>query len=448
MQKIHPLALFRLTVLGPLASRDHLSKGEIKSVIQDLAAKSYAIPNSKRVHLSAASIERWYYAWKRGGVDALGPKLRSDRGQSHLPLATQDAILVAKRDKPSRSINQLIRILEMEHTVGKGHLSRSSVYRILKSQSLSARIIQTPETIERRSFVAEYAGQIWQGDVLHGPKIVINGRYQKTYLVSLMDDASRLITHSEFRLGETALDIQAVLKQALLKRGIPNRIILDNGSAYRSGDLQSICARLQIRLVFCRPYTPQGKGKLERWHSRIRSEFLNELDLQKISTLADLNARLWAYLDQIYHVTKHEGLEMDLTPIERWRIDLPHVRQLGVLASQIDEMFYHRMQRQVRKDGCVSINGKWFEVPYALTEQKVQVVFDPETDVAKWVESEHGQRLGDAMILDKVHNTHRKRQRPTTEHVGVQSVPSTSNPIELAYAQQQSSLIINQSKEI
>ena len=363
MQKIHPLALFRLTVLGPLASRDHLSKGEIKSVIQDLAAKSYAIPNSKRVHLSAASIERWYYAWKRGGVDALGPKLRSDRGQSHLPLATQDAILVAKRDKPSRSINQLIRILEMEHTVGKGHLSRSSVYRILKSQSLSARIIQTPETIERRSFVAEYAGQIWQGDVLHGPKIVINGRYQKTYLVSLMDDASRLITHSEFRLGETALDIQAVLKQALLKRGIPNRIILDNGSAYRSGDLQSICARLQIRLVFCRPYTPQGKGKLERWHSRIRSEFLNELDLQKISTLADLNARLWAYLDQIYHVTKHEGLEMNLTPIERWRIDLPHVRQLGVLASQIDEMFYHRVQRQVRKDGCVSINGKWFEVP-------------------------------------------------------------------------------------
>ena len=139
---------------------------------------------------------------------------------------------------------------------------------------------------------------------------------------------------------------------------------------------------------------------------------------------------------------------MNLTPIERWRIDLPHVRQLGVLASQIDEMFYHRVQRQVRKDGCVSINGKWFEVPYALTEQKVQVVFDPETDVAKWVESEHGQRLGDAMILDKVHNTHRKRQRPTTEHVGVQSVPSTSNPIELAYAQQQSSLIINQSKEI
>jgi transposase InsO family protein len=442
MKQIHPIALFRLTVLGPLASRDHFSQGELKSIIQDLASKTYTIPNSKRVHLSEASIERWYYAWKYGGVDALAPASRSDLGQSHLPLAIQDAILAAKRAKPSRSINQLIRLLEMDHTVGKGHLSRSRVYRVLKSHALSTRIMQTPETIERRSFEAEHAGQIWQGDVLHGPKVTINGKYRKTYLVSLMDDASRLIVHSEFRLGETALDIQAVLKQALLKRGVPNRIILDNGSAYRAGDLQTICARLQIRLVFCRPYTPQGKGKLERWHSRIRSEFINELDLQKIGQLADLNARLWAYLDQIYHVIVHEGLENKLTPLERWRKDLLHVRQLGLLASQIDEIFYHRVTRQVRKDGCVSINGKWFEVPYELTGQLVQVVFDPETNTAKWVESEDGKRLGDVALLDKMHNTHRKRQRPMHEPAVMQLSPSTSNAIELAYAKQLASLTI------
>jgi hypothetical protein len=39
--------------------------------------------------------------------------------------------------------------------------------------------------------------------------------------VSLFDDASRLLTHSAFCLGETALDIEGVLKQALLKRGRP-----------------------------------------------------------------------------------------------------------------------------------------------------------------------------------------------------------------------------------
>jgi transposase InsO family protein len=447
MKQIHPVALFRLTVLGPLASRDRFSSGELKIIIKDLAEKTYAIPNSKRVYLSETSIERWYYAWKKGGIDALAPLSRKDNGQSQLSSAIQEAILNAKRDKPSRSINQLIRLLEMNLTVGKGQLSRSSVYRVLKYNKLTARIVQTPETIERRSFVAEHCGQIWQGDVLHGPKVVIKGQYQKTYLVSFMDDASRLIVHSEFRLSETALDIQSVLKQALLKRGIPNRIILDNGSAYRSGDLQAICARIQIRLVFCRPYAPQGKGKLERWHSRIRSEFLDELDLQKISSLSDLNARLWAYLDQIYHITAHEGLENHLTPIERWRNDLVHVRQLGTWATQIDEMFYHREQRQVRKDGCVSINGQWFEVPYELTGEKVLVVFDPETNEAKWVESLEGKRLGQAVLLDKMRNTNRKRQRPTQSSTTTQPYALTPNTVELAYALQQASLLVQPSQE-
>jgi hypothetical protein len=36
----------------------------------------------------------------------------------------------------------------------------------------------------------------------------------------LIDDASRLVAHSAFCLGETALDIEGVLKQALLRRGV------------------------------------------------------------------------------------------------------------------------------------------------------------------------------------------------------------------------------------
>ena len=76
--------------------------------------------------------------------------------------------------------------------------------------------VSLPE--ERRRFSAEFAGSIWYGDVLHGPRLPLGGRVRKTYLVSLIDDASRLIAHSAFCLGETALDIEGVLKQALLKR--------------------------------------------------------------------------------------------------------------------------------------------------------------------------------------------------------------------------------------
>ncbi|WP_244137479.1 integrase catalytic domain-containing protein [Burkholderia pyrrocinia] len=45
-----------------------------------------------------------------------------------------------------------------------------------------------------------------------------------------------------------------MLKQALLRRGIPRMIVVDNGAAYRAATLQTICADLGIRLVHCQPY--------------------------------------------------------------------------------------------------------------------------------------------------------------------------------------------------
>jgi putative transposase len=63
---IHPVALFRLSVLGPLASREELERGEIKSLIREVASRTYSIPNSNRIRIAEGTIEAWYYAWKRG----------------------------------------------------------------------------------------------------------------------------------------------------------------------------------------------------------------------------------------------------------------------------------------------------------------------------------------------------------------------------------------------
>jgi len=439
MNDIDPIALFRLSVLGPLASRDRLQPGELKRLVRQLAATTYHIPNSTRVRLSEATIQRWYYAWKRGGIEALAPRIRRDRGHSQLPPTLQQAILNAKQANPARSINTIIRLLEHQGTVGKGQLARSSVHRLLKQHQLSTRQPAPVTTIERRRFVAEHINDLWQGDVLHGPTITLAGRRRKLYLVSLMDDASRLITHSEFRLGETALDIQAVLKQALLKRGIPHRLLLDNGAAYRSRELQAICARLKIRVIYCRPYQPQAKGKIERWHARFRQEFLAECDCSSLDSLDDINARLWAYLDHVYHPTAHTGLEGQ-SPQQRWRQQITHVRSLGVLVHTLDDLFDHRQPRRVRNDGCVSFQGHAYEVPYELCGQLVRVVFDPHTQQVKSIESMTGQRLGDAVPVDPIHNHYRRRRRPTTtqEHNPSNTV---GNAIELAYQDYQKTLL-------
>lgn len=434
MKEIDPKALFRLSVLGPLVSRERLEHGELQQILRELAQREYAIPGSRRRYLGEKTIQAWFYAWRREGIAGLVPKARTDRGQSKLSPPIQEAILAAKRDNPRRSIRQIQRLLEAAGTVARDTLSRSAIHRLLQQQGLSRITGSASLPEEKRSFTAASAGAIWYGDVMHGPRVTLKGQLRKTYLVSLIDDASRLITHSAFCLGETALDIEGVLKQALLKRGVPVKIVVDNGAAYRAHTLQGICARLAIHLIFCRPYAPEGKGKLERWHRTFRDQFLSELDDRHVTHLDDLNARLWAWLEQVYHRTPHAGLD-GLTPLARYQQDLAKIRSLGPLATRIDDLFLHRINRYVRKDGTVSYLGARFEVPFELAGKTIRLVVDPHAGTVLGVENESGERLGSATPLDMLANLKRVRRKPAPVDSGPGRDRAATNLVELAYQQ-------------
>jgi transposase InsO family protein len=434
---LHPDALFRLMVLGPLASRGELKRGEVSTIIRELSSKAYDIPNSRRTYLSPETIKRWYYDWIRGGIDALQPKVRMDKGSTQLSPSVQSKLLELKQDNPSRSINLMITMIESSGLVSKGTVARASVHRFLQQLQLSKRILPSVNTIEHRSFVAERAGELWQGDVLHGPSIQTKDGMRKTYLVSLMDDASRLLAHSAFCFGETALDIESVLKQAVLKRGRPYKLLVDNGAAYKSGTLQAICARLEIRLIYCRPYSPEGKGKLERFHRTFREQFLNELDLNRVANIDELNARLWAWIESVYHTRPHAGLDMlgtneHQTPVGRWRQDLSHVRPLTTsIAERLDDIFCHYVVRTVRKDGSVSWEGNCFEVHHNLVGEKVTLVVDPHTQTILRVENSIGDNLGEAHPIDRIANMDRKRQRP--HHEETNTIQPSESMVEMVH---------------
>ena len=432
MNEIDPKTLFRLSVLGPIVSRERLERGELQRIIRELAQREYAIPGSQRRHLSEKTLQAWYYLWRKKGIEGLSPQPRCDRGQSKLAPELQEAILAAKRENPRRSIRQIRKLLESAGQVARGSLSRSAIHRLLQTHSLSRPSDSASLPEEHRSFVAESAGAIWYGDVMHGPRVPVQGKLRKSYLVSLLDDASRLVAHSAFCLGETALDIEGVLKQAVLKRGLCHKLIVDNGAAYRAATLQGICARLGIVLIHCRPYSPTAKGKLERWHRTLREQFLSELDERHIGDLADLNARLWAWVEEVYHRTPHAGLG-GLTPLARYQQDLPKIRSLGARAAQLDAIFLHRISRFVRKDGTVSYQGKRFEVAYELSGKTVQLVVDPHAQTVVGVEDKQGKSLGLATDLDALANQFRHRRKPQPQAVSTPQPRTGPNLVELAY---------------
>ncbi len=170
----------------------------MQTIIRVLASKEYAIPGSDRRFLGEKTIEAWYYAWRAHGINGLIPQQRTDRGVSKLPVTVQEALLAAKRENPRRSIRQLKILLENAGLVARDNLSRSVIHRFLQQHGLSRPTGSSSIPVEHRRFVAEHANSIWYGDVMHGPTLTLKTGRCKVFLVSLMDDASRLLAHSAF----------------------------------------------------------------------------------------------------------------------------------------------------------------------------------------------------------------------------------------------------------
>jgi len=140
--------------------------------------------------------------------------------------------------------------------------------------------------------------------------------------------------------------------------------------------------------------------------------------------------------------TPHHGLD-GVTPLARYQQDLPRIRTLGALATDLDALFHHRVSRQVRRDGTVSYLGAHFEVPYELSGAKVALVVDSHTARVIGVEDAHGKHLGAATPLDAAANLHRVRHRPPVPATGsapgstalsAQRSHPTPNLVEIAHA--------------
>ena len=96
-----------------------------------------------------------------------------------------------------------------------------------------------------------------------------NPRMGYAFVHTVIDDHSR-VGYAEVHDDETAATATAVLRRAaawFADRGITvERVLSDNGGAYRSHLWHDTCAELGITPKRTRPYRPQTNGKVERFH--------------------------------------------------------------------------------------------------------------------------------------------------------------------------------------
>jgi transposase InsO family protein len=405
--KKRDIALWRLSVLGPLISA-RLDHGDRRDYFQQAAARTHEWLDGSLVEIAARTIESWYYDYKRGGLEALEPQTRKDRGQTRsISTEVAELIIRLKRERPRRSVRRIIRILERARKIGKGELSRSSVHRLLYARGASKRPLRGPPA-ERRSFMVEHAGDLLVGDALHGPlAIAPDGRLRKAYLLSQIDCATRYVPHSFFAFSEGAVEEENGFKQVILKYGPPRAYYVDRGSAYIAKSLRQICGELAIHLLHTGRQDAEAKGVIERWHRTWREEVGDELPETPLP-LAELNAKHWAWLAVEYHARKHDT--SGRAPKEHWLSEIEHLRSVPK-NKNLDDVFLHRERRKVRKDGTVRFGGRLLEVRAELSSRWVELRFDPHEPAALPRAFVDDRFVCDTVPLDRLKNATRHRRR-------------------------------------
>lgn len=408
------IALFRYGVIADLLHLAPHHRG-LYAKLEDKARQDYTIPGSLRRKVAAETIRGWLRDYREGGFEALLPRVRADQGSSRsIPPAVSDLLCQLKEDSPKLSIPLLIQLARTEHkdlVTDEIKLPESTVHRLLSRRGLMRARPDEPTSKDRRRFEYESAGDLWMSDVMYGPKIRDGGRQRQSYLIAFIDDATRIVPHAAFTFSEGAASYLQVLEQAVRRRGIPKRLYVDNGSAFRSRLLSLVCAKLGIALIHARPYSPQGKGKMERWFRTARMQLLPRLGPDQLASLETMNRALAAWIEGEYHHAPHRGLG-DETPADKWARTSEGVR---MPAADLGDHFLCEQQRKVQKDRTVTLDGVAFEVDAALVGERVCLRFDPAKKPDKrTVEVWHqGRRIEVARRVDVLANCHVKRNGNT-----------------------------------
>jgi transposase InsO family protein len=417
------VALFRYGLIALLLKLPPKSEA-LRRQMAEIASREHTIPATTRTRVAPGTLREWLRLYRQGGFEALVPKARADRGRPRvLPPEVVDLLLSIKEGNRQLSVRLVIDQARASGQVADDlALPPSTVHRLFERHGLMAPPTGVASPQDRRRFAFERAGQLWTSDVMHGPAVRLGDRTQrKTYLIAFLDDATRVAPHAAFALSENTQAFLAVFKQAILRRGLSERLYVDNGSSFRSRHLSLVCAKLGIALIHSRPYQPQGRGKIERFFRTVRGQLLTRLTPEDTTSLDALNRRLGAWIAGEYHEQAHRALGGD-TPLERWAQSGEFVRYPEP-SLDLDDLFLFETERRVQKDRTVSLDGVVYEVDAAFIGERVTLRYDPATPGAPVQVCHRDHPVELARRVDLYANCYVKRDRPSHNLATDQSAP-------------------------
>jgi putative transposase len=393
------LALFRFSLIAPLLNGTFF-EATAKAYLEGICARVHNVPVYGAKEYAPATIKGWLLDYRKHGIEGLYPRSRSDRGNTRiLSEEVQQYIMDAKEFCPHRSAKSIYHELIAKGLISPEKISLSTIQRFVKKHGSNNSVSQIKD---RRAFEMGYPGDCWQTDVSMGPYLTINGRKQKTYLIAFIDDASRAVMACSFFFEQNLNAVLSVFKTAVKRRGIPKKLFMDNGKVFRSEQLQFICASLGTIASYAEFFSPQSKGKIERWFQTLQRQWLNLIDWSSISSIEELNEMLYDYVENTYHKSIHSSIKMK--PIDKY---IEHIDKIRFVPSKqdLDYIFMYRVERRVKNDATIPILNYLFEVPAKYIGERIKVRYDPTSLDKVYIFDDNGKCLLEIYPVNKVNNS-------------------------------------------
>lgn len=395
------IAQMRFGMIAPVIQGTY-PDASVCAYCRRVAQKVQSLPDGRQVMYKPKTLEKWVSLYKSGGMDALLPKTRCDKGASRVitPEAERE-IHRLKKEYPRLNGTQIHARLVQEAFLS-ADVSVASVQRYLKKNGLRGEMRETEEK-DRKAFEEAYFGGMWQADTCYLPYIREEGKNRRTYLIMILDDHSRMIVGGRLFYQENAANFQQVLREAVAAYGIPHKLYVDNGAPYSNDQLSYICGSIGTVLLHTPVRDGASKGKVERNFRTLKERWLYGLDISQIRSLKEFNGLLADYIRK-HNTTVHSVTGQ--SPLERYLSGNEKIRKPKSL-EWLEECFHNRIYRRVNRDATIHLMNTVYDAPMQFIGQKVEVRFLPGQADGAYVL--YGGEHYPLRLTDRVENGRTKR---------------------------------------
>lgn len=370
-----------------------------KDLCLTAAARSYERSDGSSFTVSSWTIERWIRAYKKDGFNALLPKERDDAGiQRKMTPEIKTAVIAKVKDFPAMPATVIYRSLIEEGVLTQDDASLSTVTRFVAKARKDLDSLQLIPPRERRRYEKPHINMVWYGDSTYSVYLADeNGIRRQVYIIALIDDASRLITSCQAFFHDNTENLFQVIEIGIRRYGKPELFSFDNGKNYRNQQTALLAARAGIAINYAPPYTPQSKGKIERFFGTLKEQWQSALKPSEMESLETLQKSLDKYVHQ-YNSTVHSALGM--APQERFFQEAQLIHYIP--EDTMNDLFLYENDRKVSADGVIKLEGLEFEVDYRFSRSRVKIRY--KSDLSEVFVQEDGKKYK-ARLLNKVENS-------------------------------------------